>query len=489
MEFDMTAKDQRADKSSPANSTGKLVFSTSGLTRANESPFVCPGSTQAVSRAVHLARLNAAWPNCDQCEWRTDSEGLAEKTLASTERIRGHRGAGLHRTEFGVRGPYINELDRRTAADLARIFASCVNEMAMAVDHEPVSAFSVRATPQYRPVTTASAEFAVPAKLMDVHPVVVGYDGRSSSPDIFVGVTAAVREMGLSVFDIGRCTAASIQEAARSLPGCAGTMLVTGAGMPASWTGLDVMDSHGESVPVVWKDFGVRLQHVTSNSLHVDNDANNRVDSNNDGLSEVLRRIRGEVETATPRDPVTAHLRLWLPTPEERVRWSGRLSRHSGQHEVVNFEPRYREWLTRWYPQPCSLRVLLRSDDTLIQERATWLAEQTGVELYVRSMRDDVSIPACRFAMTVFEDDRQFLINDDHNSDVTPERLALLMNAAIHSQSSQVTAHADAASGRFWLTDARRRSELEGTEHVRDALAILGLTMKLMESGRLELRP
>ena len=203
----------------------------------------------------------------------------------------------------------------------------------------------------------------------------------------------------------------------------------------------------------------------------------------------MLRRIRGETELATPRVPSTAHLRLWLPSIEDRVRWSGRLSRHSGQHEVVNFEPRYREWLTRWYPQESSLRVLLRSDDPLIQERATWLAEQTRIELYVRALRDDVSIPSCRFSMTVFEDDRQFVINDDHHSDVTPERLAVLINASIHSQSSQVTAHADAASGRFWLTDARRRSELEGTEHVRDALAILGLTMKLIESGRLNLRP
>ncbi len=485
----MTAKDQRADRSSLANSISKSAFSTSGLTRANESPFVCPGSTQAVSRAVHLARLNAAWPNCDQCEWRTDAEGLAEKTLQETERLRDHRGTGLHRTEFGVRGPYINELDRRTAADLARIFASCVNELAMAADQEPVLPAPVRAPQQNRPVTTATPESAVPAKLVDVQSVVVGYDGRSSSPDIFVGVIAAIREMGLSVIDIGRCTAASIQEAARSLQGCAGIMFITGAGKPPSWTGLDVMDAHGESVPVVWKDFGVRLQHVTSNSSTNGHEQFNRDHADSDELSEMLRRIRGETEAATPRVPSTAHLRLWLPSIEERVRWSGRLSRHSGQHDVLNFEPRYREWLTRWYPQESSLRVLLRSDDLLIQERATWLAEQTGIELYVRTLHDDVSIPSCRFTMSISEDDRQFVINDDHNSDVTPERLAVLINASIHSQSSQVTAHADAASGRFWLADARRRSELEGTEHVRDALAILGLTMKLIESGRLNLRP
>lgn len=484
----MTAKDQRADKSSPANSTSKSVFSTSGLTRTSESPYVCPGSTQAVSRAVHLARLNAAWPNCDQCEWRTDSEGLAEKTLQATERIRDLRGAGLHRTEYGVRGPYINELDRRTAADLARIFASCVNELAMAADDEPASVVSFRTPQQYRPMTTVSPESAVPAKLVDVHSVVVGYDGRSSSPDIFVGVTAAIREMGLSVIDIGRCTAASIQEAARSLQGCAGIMFVTGAGMPASWAGLDVMDAHGESVPVVWKDFGVRLQHVTSTTSPADHEEFRRVHADSDEISEMLRRIRGEADVAVPRVPLTAHLRLWLPSVEDRVRWSGRLSRHSGQHEVVNFEPRYREWLTRWYPHESSLRILLRSDDPLIQERATWLAQQTGIELYVRALHDDVSVPSCRFSMTIFEDDRQFVINDDHHSNVTPERLAVLINASIHSQSSQVTAHADAASGRFWLTDARRRSELEGTEHVRDALAILGLTIKLIESGRLNLR-
>lgn len=485
----MTAKDQRREASKLAVSAAKVDISASDWTSPQESRYVCPGSTQAVTRAVHLARLNEAWSNCDQCEWRTDSEGLAKKTLQETKRIRGHREAGLHRTEFGIRGPYMNELDRRTAAELARIFANCVHEMATAAHKESVPAVSMPAARHLRTLTTDSSEPAVPVTLIESQAVVVGYDGRSSSPDIFVGVISAVRELGLSVFDIGRCTAGSIQEAARSLPGCAGMILVTGAGMPASWTGLDVMDSHGESVPVVWKDYGIRLQHVTSSSPNVVNDAFSRDDANHDGLSEVLRRIRGETVPLSRGVSSGAQLRLWLPSIEERVRWSRRLSRHSGQQNVVNFEPRYREWLARWYPQGSSLRVLLKSDDALIQERATWLADQTGMEIYVRSIGDAVTIPSCLFSMSVFEDDRQFVINDDHNSDVTPERLAALINAAIHSQSSQVTAHADAASGRFWLTDARRRDELEGTEHVRDALAILGLTVKLMESGRLELRP
>ena len=92
------------------------------------SPFVCPGSSAAISRSIHLARLNAAWPGCDQCEWRFDSEGLAERTVQETDRIRSHRIDGIRRTEFGIRGQYINDLDRQTAADLTRIFCACLHE-------------------------------------------------------------------------------------------------------------------------------------------------------------------------------------------------------------------------------------------------------------------------------------------------------------------------------------------------------------------------
>jgi hypothetical protein len=34
---------------------------------------------------------------------------------------------------------------------------------------------------------------------------------------------------------------------------------VTGAGCAPAWAGLDVFDSSGEAIPVVWKDFGIRL--------------------------------------------------------------------------------------------------------------------------------------------------------------------------------------------------------------------------------------
>ncbi len=71
--------------------------------------------------AIHLARLNVAWAGCDHCEWRFDAEGLAERTVVETGRIRSHRIDGIRRTEFGIRGQYINDLDRQTAADLTRV--------------------------------------------------------------------------------------------------------------------------------------------------------------------------------------------------------------------------------------------------------------------------------------------------------------------------------------------------------------------------------
>ena len=68
---------------------------------------------------------------------------------------------------------------------------------------------------------------------------------------------------------------------------------------------------------------------------------------------------------------------------------------------------------------------------------------------------------------------------------VSSERLAVVLNRAMHTQSSHITAHADVASNRFWLTDAARSGARRSTESIRDALATLGLITRLMEHKRL----
>ncbi len=403
----------------------------------------------AISRSIHLARLNAAWPGCDQCEWRFNSEGLAQRTVLETDRIRSHRIDGIRRTEFGIRGQYINDLDRQTAADLTRIFAACLHEQSTHLDALAGERCGVSPSVQVRtlPLVANSATDPAPAAFQAIAPVIVGYDGRSASVDLAIGVVAASREFGLPVIDIGRCTAASVLEAARSFRESCGAILVTGAGSPNAWAGLDVFDRGGDTVPVVWKEVGVQLEHVSADS--------------------------------------GAFLKLQLPDTATRARWARRLTRQSGPHNVVSFEDRYRDWLLRWYPKQSSLRILVRTDDELIQQRLAWISEVTGLEIISRRLHDSSVPPHVVMTLSVSEDDRQFQIINAANQLVTADRLALMLNRAMHSQSVHVTAHADAASARFWISDAARIGSPGPAESIRDALATLGLVSRLMESKRL----
>ncbi len=409
------------------------------------SPFVCPGNTAAVSRAIHLARLNAAWPGCDQCEWRFDSEGLAARTVLETERIRSQRVEGIRRTEFGIRGRYINDLDRQTAADLTRIFCACLHEQSAQDDAGVEAKRSPREAQSGKPDGTES-EIAA-ATFQSVAPVITGYDGRSASVDLATGVVAASREFGLPVMDVGRCTAASIQEAARCFHERCGAILVTGAGSPNAWAGVDAFDRRGEAVPVVWKDFGVQLEHVTS--------------------------------------AAATFLKLRLPDAAARARWARRLTRQSGPHHIVSFEDRYRDWLLRWYPKQSGLRILVRSDDVLLQHRLAWISQTTGLEMICRGTHDSAVTPHVALTMMIPEDDRTFQILNACDQPVNSERLALALNRAMHTQSSHITAHADAASERFWLSDDARNGARRSTESIHDALATLGLIARLTESKRL----
>ncbi len=409
------------------------------------SPFVCPGSSAAVSRSIHLARLNAAWPGCDQCEWRFDSEGLAKRTVLETERIRSQRVDGIRRTEFGVRGQYINDLDRQTASDLIRIFCACLHEQSRQNDIHPDAMRAPREARLGQAGVTEPTTSA--ATFQSVAPVIVGYDERSVSVDLAIGVVAASREFGMPVMDVGRCTAASIQEAARCFHECCGAILVTGAGSPNAWAGLDVFDRHGDAVPVVWKDFGVQLEHVSHDTA--------------------------------------PFLKLRLPDATARARWARRLTRQSGPHDVLSFEDRYRDWLLRWYPKQSGLRILVRTNDNLLQQRLAWILQTTGLEIICRSTHDSAVTPHVARTMIIPEDDRQFQVLNANGQPVNSERLSLALNRAMNTQSSHITAHADGVSGRFWLTDAARTGSPKSTESIHDALATLGLIARLTESKRL----
>lgn len=481
----------------------------------SEPSFLCPGQSQPVTRAVHLARLNAAWSVCDECEWRHHSEGLATSTIEQTERIRDHRVDGLRRTEFGIRGPYINALNRSVAADFARVFCSCFADSDLfgtsRTDHACEEALQRRATAMLRtlqspadPKSPESSLLTVPV-MDEIAPIAIGYDSRHSSPDLFAGTLAAVREFGIPVLDIGRCTTASLQAFVRSDESCCGSLIVTGAGMPPSWNGIDAMDAEGDPVPVVWKDFSIRLHHVASHetsTLAATERTISRDDQANEdsAVDEMLRRIRGELTRSTasddaftqktptitqPGQAMSRQLRIDLPEQEIRQRWMRRLRRESGSHHVVAFEQTYREGLLRWYPSRGESRILVRSDDEMIHERIEWLRAQTGLELICRGFKDDADIPACRFSMVIEEDDRNFQLAGRRGELISSERLALMINRAIQSAASHVTAHADDVTGRFWLSDSARSGARLMTDRIRDSLVVLGLVARLTEAAQI----
>lgn len=405
----------------------------------------CPDGT-SVSRALHLARLSAGWSVCDQCPSRTDSEGLSEIALTSLQLIRDHRSDGIVRTEFGVRGPYINRIDRRTVVRLTQVFCDCFTRSGSA---EPTIRKTSVARDEPRSTETPQ-QVAVPS-------VIAGFDGRSSSPDLFVGVISAIRSCGLNVIDAGRCTAASLTEATRAFPDCAGAFLVTGAGFPTSWTGLDVIDRHGDPAAVVWKDHGVRLH-----SLAAPVDASRAT------------------ETTMPTIAGKPKLILTLPTDDvNRIR-SHRISRRSGDHQITDFEERYYRWLVRWFPATSSSAVAVITEDCLIADRLRRLSDQIGFSVIVRSPTDRTPLPQVSVMLSIDEDDRSFAVTDSAGRSLSAVQLADRLNRRIRSESPHITAHGDAASGRFWLTDAGRPTSSFSTEQIRDAVATLGLLLKLV---------
>ena len=419
------------------------------------SPFVCPGSTVAVSRAVHLARLNAAWSGCDRCEWRFDTEGLAARTATDTERIRSRRRDGIRRTEFGVRGQYINQLNRRAAARLIKVF--CYDLLRQTTEYE---------TDFPRLHDEPSGLNDQPPRLCRIQPaaMIAGYDSREFAPDIFVGVTSAIREFGMPVIDLGRCTAASALEAMRSTSDVVGAVIVTGAGAEPSFIGLDVFDRLGHSVPVIWTDHGVRLQSLTEQRL----DRN----STSPPLSE-------SAQESTAGQQQGFQVVLLLPEDASAAESRYRISRQYGQHTSIEFEQRYRQWLMRWYPPTSQEHVVIRCDDPLIIERMQWLSAQTGFSVLCRSRCDSSKGPSRSWIMTIDEDDRQFLLVDPSGQELQSSQLAKLINSQMRSRTSHVTAHADDVSARFWLADTGRPTSGQSTEQIRDALAVLGLVLQI----------
>lgn len=195
-----------------------------------EESYLCPGELYPVSRAVHLARLAAFYPNCRECSKRHEAGHLTTQTLEQIETTTSRIERATLFTDTGVRGVYLNELTAQTAGRMAEAFAHVLWEQ----------------TPLR--VTAAEPSEALIQRTRRLGPhVIIGRDERPAALDLVTGVAKSLRRMGCQVTDVGLVTRACFWQAVVHLQG-AGGLHVTGAGCDPAWIGLDfVMDG---AVPV-----------------------------------------------------------------------------------------------------------------------------------------------------------------------------------------------------------------------------------------------
>ncbi len=200
--------------------------------------FHCPGESHPVTFSVHVARQASGFAACRTCSHNTISgHGLAAGPSPSGKHSTGRSLI----TQDGIRGLYLNELDRLRAANWSAAFASIlwdeqprVGRKANAKDNGALSTTDGTSIVKEGGGPIASLP---PSSVRRGPVVVMGFDERSSSPDIVMGVALGLRRMGCHVIDLGQTTSPCFHFAVHHLDAVGG-MFVTGAGCDPAWTGF-----------------------------------------------------------------------------------------------------------------------------------------------------------------------------------------------------------------------------------------------------------
>ncbi|TXT24290.1 MAG: Phosphomannomutase [Planctomycetota bacterium] len=201
-----------------------------------EPQYVCPGETHAISRAVHLSRLAAFYPKCRECPHRQEIGQLPQPQFEEPDSSQPRISERSLFTLEGVRGVYLNELTRHKAGELSAAFASLLWESL------PLAGRSdLRDANSKRPIRRSGPV------------VVVGFDERSSSPDIVTGVASALRRMSCQVVDVGQTSLPCFRFAVAHMQ-AAGGILISGHGCEPSWTGLDFVAKQGRPISVAGRN-------------------------------------------------------------------------------------------------------------------------------------------------------------------------------------------------------------------------------------------
>jgi len=151
-------------------------------------------------------------------------------------------------------------------------------------------------------VRRIGAAIGAEARARGQQEIVVGRDGRLSSPDLAVAVASGLAQAGMRVVDLGRVTTPMAYFAAQP-PGCGNAVMVTGSHNPPEYNGLKIVLAGealcGEAIQALRR----RLDEAPAASATVEASAAGRV-SHRDIGADYLARITGDVRLARPMSVV-----------------------------------------------------------------------------------------------------------------------------------------------------------------------------------------
>ncbi|MEZ6123556.1 MAG: hypothetical protein R3C49_10310 [Planctomycetaceae bacterium] len=434
--------DIRSEKNAPADAEQPVEY-------------CCPGEHQPVSEAVHLGRMAAGWAACRQCHWKTTD--LPGTSFGRRDTIR--------RTESGVRGNYLNAIDRFRAAQLASIFSAHLNSVAAAEAaemHLPAAPF-----PDASANRAASNGVMIPKATF-----VIGCDDRHGSADLMSGVISAVLQNGCDVIAVGQTSAAAIQYQMRRRPKAAAAMFVTGSGSPSGDVGLDVFDSCGRAISVPWQKFGVtvttaaRISHETS-----------------------LRQTPPSVRDRLTHPAGTSATELHLPPLNDANRTPMlRTGRACGCIESVALEDDYLTWLSSWWPNQVRETVVVIAENPHTFRRLHRISAAFGSNLQLLPCRTG-SEPFRRIATTfeIADDDRCLTVTSRKGRLLSGPEICSWLNSDTTFSGSHLTAHTTNHSQRILLVDAASPDSGHSQETICDAAALTGRILKALPSARFPL--
>lgn len=282
---------------------------------ASSQEFLCPIENRTISRALHLSRLAAGHAACHTCQFR-DETGLLPKQVVERTRKQFRQAPREIVSSAGVRGLAINQLTRERIADLSLRVVHLANRSR----HEQSTG-------------------AVRGGLK----VVTGYDSRPSSPDLAIGMMAALKRSGCDIIDLGQVSRPAFDYGTVCFrPDVA--LYLTGGEASSSWNGIEIIGEEG--LPWGWPG---RLSELASTL--------------NQPVSRIAR-THGHYETVCVDAEYEQHLLQQLHALRPL------------RMAVVCPEPILRRTLTRMMEEtPCSLHLLPGGGDH--PEQATKLIVDT----------------------------------------------------------------------------------------------------------------